>query len=171
MQSRLYDTDYVVKTVMVPTSRQVWIKIDSQWDQQELGRVNGARPHLCVCWVAPLVHWRSRPDSQTPSGMSVEERQATVHVLELLVTSSLKIHTLSLYIHSHTRMHTCHTHATHIHVLSDIPTSQGFYEGDVFMESQFRSPSWTRFPDHLRLLIILHCIVDLHCYYCPPKEK
>ena len=108
MQSRLYDTDYVVKTVMVPTSRQVWIKIDSQWDQQELGRVNGARPRLCVCWVAPLVHWRSRPDSQTPSGMSVEERQATV--LELVVTSSLKIHTLSLYIHPHTRMYTCHTH-------------------------------------------------------------
>jgi len=48
---------------------------------------------------------------------------------------------------------------------SEIPTSQGFFEGDMFMESQFRSPSWTPFPDHLRLLIILHCIVDLHCYY------
>jgi len=28
-----------------------------------------------------------------------------------------------------------------------------FYEGDVFLDTQFRSPSWTRFPDHLRLLI------------------
>ena len=50
---------------------------------------------------------------------------------------------------------------------SDIPTSQGFYEGDVLLDTQFRSPSWTRFPDHLQLLILLHCIVDLHCYYCP----
>ena len=35
--------------------------------------------------------------------------------------------------------------------VSDIPTSQGFYEGDVFLDTQFRSPPWTRFPDHLRL--------------------
>jgi len=53
---------------------------------------------------------------------------------------------------------------------ADMPTCQGFYEGDVFLDTQFRSPSWTRFPDHLWLLIILHCIVDLHYYY-PPKKK
>ena len=51
----------------------------------------------------------------------------------------------------------------------DIPTSQGFYEGDVFLDTQFRSPPWTRFPNHLQLLIILQRIVDLHCYY-PPKN-
>ena len=59
---------------MVRTMQEDWIKTDSQWDQQELCGVNGAHPHLSVCWIAPLVHGRrSRPDSQTPSGMSVEE--------------------------------------------------------------------------------------------------
>ena len=51
--------------------------------------------------------------------------------------------------------------------LADIPTSQGFYEGVMFLDTQFRSPSWTRFPDHLWLLISLHCIVYL--LLPPPK--
>jgi len=55
--------------------------------------------------------------------------------------------------------------------VADIQTSQGFYEGDVFLDTQFRSQPWTRFPNHLQLLIILHCIVDLHCYYLPPAKK
>ena len=143
MQSRLYDTDYVVKTVIVPTSRQVWIN-DSQWDQQELHGVNGARPCLCVCWLAPLVHWRSRPDSQTPSGMSVEERQATV--LELLVTSSLK-YTLSpsTYIHTHGCTHATHMPHTYMYY-------QTFQPLKVFMRVM---RSWNHSLDHHPGLVFL----------------
>jgi len=45
------------------------------------------------------------------------------------------------------------------HEDADIATFQG-YEGEVFLGTQFRSPSGTCFSDHLRLLIILHCICN-----------
>ena len=62
---------------------------------------------------------------------------------------------------------------SHVHQMSQTLTSQSLYEGDVFLGAQFRSPSWTRFPNHLLLMIILHFIILLiyTAIIAPPPQK
>jgi len=93
MQSRLYDTDYVVKTVMVPTSRQVWIKIDSQWDQQEFSHVQLFTRSTLMKSICHKINSISQMLPKAVPSVSHKRMPNTYHNRDHKATTVLKIGT------------------------------------------------------------------------------